>query len=246
MDKLEKHIKEKLEGRTIAPSASAWDRIAEQVSVQPKRKGRKWYPLAIAASFIGILLVSILFFTSGPNKETQIQVVEENHGKTEANQDIEVQPSELIQKEQPNFREIEMARTDTAPDTQESPKDLALELPKPESVLVQQETKRPEQEERLKESIGLIYQKVEEVVAQVEVMESLKKEVSDAEVDSLLRAAQKQILTDKLFTQNGSVDAMNLLAEVEDELDETFRDQIFDALKDGYLKLRTAVADRNN
>jgi len=35
------------------------------------------------------------------------------------------------------------------------------------------------------------------------------------------------------------------LAEVEDELDESFRDQIFDALKTGYLKLRTAVADRN-
>ena len=31
----------------------------------------------------------------------------------------------------------------------------------------------------------------------------------------------------------------------EDELDESFRDQIFDALKSGYLKLRTAVADRN-
>ena len=76
-------------------------------------------------------------------------------------------------------------------------------------------------------------------------MENTSQEVTDAEVDSLLRAAQRQILTDKLFADSGSVDAMSLLAEVEDELDESFRDQIFDALKSGYLKLRTAVADRN-
>ena len=85
----------------------------------------------------------------------------------------------------------------------------------------------------------------EEVVAQVELMETAQQDVSDAEVDSLLRAAQRQILTVKLFSESGSVDAMSLLAEVEDELDESFRDQIFDALKTGYLKLRTAVADRN-
>lgn len=46
-----------------------------------------------------------------------------------------------------------------------------------------------------------------------------------------LRAAQRQILTDKLFSESGAMDAMSLLGEVEDELDESFRDQIFDALK---------------
>ena len=140
---------------------------------------------------------------------------------------------------------MEVTKSEPEPILPESRKEQ-VELPKSESVLAQQETKLPVEDERIKKSEGLIFQKVEEVVAQVEVMESLQNNVSDAEVDSLLRAAQKQILTDKLFTQSGSVDAMGLLAEVEDELDETFRDQIFDALKDGYLKLRTAVADRNN
>ena len=229
----------------MTPSPGAWEKIAGQISVQPKKKGRKWYPLAIAASFVGILLVSILFFTSEPNKETQIQVVEENPGKTEVNHDVETRPIELTQKERLNVGEVEVAKSEPEPILPESRKEQ-VELPKSESVLAQQETKLPVEDERIKKSEGLIFQKVEEVVAQVEVMESLQNNVSDAEVDSLLRAAQKQILTDKLFTQNGSVDAMGLLAEVEDELDETFRDQIFDALKDGYLKLRTAVADRNN
>ncbi len=245
MDKLEKHIKEKLEERTIAPSASAWDRIAGQVSIQPKKKSRKWYPLAIAASFIGILLVSILFFTSQPNNEIPVQVVEGNHGKSEKVKEIEMIPTEIPQKEQPEGMDVQVAKSEPETVLPESGKKQE-ELSRSESVLVQQETKLPVQDDRIKKSEGIIFQKVEEVVAQVEILESIQSNVTEAEVDSLLRAAQKQILTDKLFAQDGTVDAMGLLAEVEDELDETFRDQIFDALKDGYLKLRTAVADRNN
>jgi hypothetical protein len=245
MDKLEKHIKEKLEERTIKPSASAWDRIAGQVSVQPKKKARKWYPLAIAASFIGILLVSILFFTSEPYNEIPVQVVDENDGKSENIKEFEVAPTEIPQKELPEDMDVQVANSE--PETVLPEKSIKqVELPKSESVLVQQETRLPVQDDRIKKSEGLIFQKVEEVVAQVEILESIQNNVTEAEVDSLLRAAQKQILTDKLFAQDGTVDAMGLLAEVEDELDETFRDQIFDALKDGYLKLRTAVADRNN
>jgi len=36
------------------------------------------------------------------------------------------------------------------------------------------------------------------------------------------------------------------LNEVEGELDISFREQIFESLKTGFLKVRTAVADRNN
>ena len=71
-------------------------------------------------------------------------------------------------------------------------------------------------------------------------------EITDAEIDSLLRAAQQELFTDKILNSEGKVDAMALLTEVEEELDDSFRDQIFEALKQGYLKVRTAVADRNN
>ncbi|PHQ62576.1 MAG: hypothetical protein COC08_00130 [Maribacter sp.] len=70
--------------------------------------------------------------------------------------------------------------------------------------------------------------------------------MTDAEVDSLLRKAQEEILANKIFGEDYSVDAMALLNEVEDELDQSFRDQIFETLKIGFLKVRTAVANRNN
>ncbi|MFK7811850.1 MAG: hypothetical protein AB8B59_05100, partial [Maribacter sp.] len=69
--------------------------------------------------------------------------------------------------------------------------------------------------------------------------------LTEAEVDDLLRNAQEEIFRDELFNRNGSVDALALLNEVETELDKSFRDQIFESLKTGFLKVRTAVADRN-
>ncbi len=92
----------------------------------------------------------------------------------------------------------------------------------------------------------LIDTKIAEVVAQVNLLEQGDGELTDAEVDSLIRRAQREILTDKIFRQDKTVDAMALLTEVEDELDQTFRDQIFEKLKAGFIKVRTAVADRNN
>ena len=97
-----------------------------------------------------------------------------------------------------------------------------------------------DQEEELYET------KIAEVVAQVGILEQRSEAVTEAEIDSLLRQAQTEILTDKLFNHQGQVDALALLSEVEQELDQTFRDQIFEKLKSGFLKVRTAVAARND
>jgi hypothetical protein len=71
-------------------------------------------------------------------------------------------------------------------------------------------------------------------------------QVTDAELDSLLRNAQEAIVREQLFNTDKTVNAIALLTEVEDELDQSFRTQIFQSLKTGFLKVRTAVADRNN
>lgn len=244
MDKLEKHIKDKLEERQIAPSPEAWEKIASQLSTAPQKRKRTWYPLAIAASFLGIVLVAYLFFTAESAKEMQPQVVE---GNQRIEYVEEIQGESTIVQEEP-IKEQDGWVENALPPQHKGESNDAVEdvLSSEERELALQTPKTPINNELEQPTDQLIALKVEEVVAQVEFLEHQKQEVSDAEVDSLLRRAQRQILTDKLFTQSGSVDAMSLLAEVEDELDESFRDQIFDALKDGYLKLRTAVADRNN
>lgn len=238
MDKLEKHIKEKLEERTIAPSKGAWDRIASQIKEPAPRKRNTWFPYAVAASFVGIVLVSLFFFTNGDAEAERLQVVE-----TEVQEKAEIKSEEKAEKEAVTEVETEVVGTEVEP--REPEVNTEFQQPTSYTAVAEQEVKEPFQDKIKINSDKLIAQKVEEVVAQVQILEDAKQEVTDAEVDSLLRAAQRQILTDKLFADSGSVDAMSLLAEVEDELDESFRDQIFDALKSGYLKLRTAVADRN-
>ncbi|MBW8200156.1 hypothetical protein [Flagellimonas abyssi] len=238
MDKLEKHIKEKLEERTIAPSKGAWDKIAPQVTEPAPRKRNTWFPYAVAASFVGIVLVSLFFFTNGDAEAERLQVVE-----TEVQEKAEIKSEEKAEKEAVTEVETEVVGTEVEP--REPEVNTEFQQPTSYTAVAEQEVKEPFQDKTKINSDKLIAQKVEEVVAQVQILEDAKQEVTDAEVDSLLRAAQRQILTDKLFADSGSVDAMSLLAEVEDELDESFRDQIFDALKSGYLKLRTAVADRN-
>lgn len=242
MEKLEKHIKERLEERKITPSVQAWDKISAKIDIDEKPKQKGWYLYAIAASFIGILLVSIFFFKSEEPKENTIQVVEENNTKEEQIQ---------IKQDNINFQNVEpnksaIVEIDSNNSTLEKPNDNKFAVLPVQTEVAEGTVKEPLQDSFLKESNNLIAQKVNEVVAQVEFLETKNTEVSDAEIDSLLRTAQRQILSEQLFTENGSVDAMALLSEVEIELDDSFRDQIFDALKDGYSKLRTAVADRNN
>ena len=242
MDKLEKHIKEKLEERTIAPSKGAWDKIASKVKEPAPQRRNTWFPYAIAASVVGIVLVSVFYFTKGDPEVEQVQMVETENT---IDKETQIKPEDKVVETSVKQNQTEVAETKSESFVADKTQELSPELPISNTEVAAQEVKEPLQDDIKINSDVLIAQKVEEVVAQVQLMENAKQDVTDAEVDSLLRAAQRQILTDKLFADGGSVDAMSLLAEVEDELDESFRDQIFDALKSGYLKLRTAVADRN-
>lgn len=241
MEKLEKHIKDNLGERKITPSPKAWDKISGQIdSTTPPRNEKKyWY--AIAAGFIGLLLASLFFFASD-KEDTKVELVDDNEIKTE----IKSSTPALVESDPDSFESSTVKGADK--------KDVAIDNEKEEGIAlgsthIEDEEvvlRDPIKDSFLKESDTLIAQKASEVFAKVALLEDIHSEVSDAEVDSLLRAAQEEILNEQLFTPSGNVDAMALLTQVEDELDESFRDQIFEALKEGYFKLRTAVADRNN
>ncbi len=104
----------------------------------------------------------------------------------------------------------------------------------------------PTEEESLwKAEEEIIDAKIADLVAQVEIMQQENYTVTDSEVDSMLRKAQREILMEKYLKESHTVDATALLLDVEDELEQSFRDQLFETLKSGFLKVRTAVADRN-
>jgi len=247
-NKFEKHIKEQMQRREMRPSANAWKRIAERLEPAKEKKRNKFLWYAAAASFIGILIVSILFFQSDDKVlETDVEIVDTDR-KERLDEQSEVS-KEQISGEAQNFEENKVANVLNEIEVPE--KDLiekTIKLQNIDSsviVLNDDKVKKVEVNELLEVTDNSIEQKIKEVLAQVDSLELNNTALTNAEVDELLRNAQEEILQDKLFKQNGSVDAMALLMEVEDELDQSFRDQIFDKLKSGFLKVRTAVADRN-
>lgn len=242
-NKFEKQLKEQLQKREIEPSNKTWDRISQQLegSETPKSKRFQWY--GIAAGFIGILFISVLYFTSEePSADAETEVTNVTKDYIPLNRTPEIIQEEKLSDEdaivETKLREEKIIEKTSQPHPDRSVTDALVSSKNEES-------KEKKVSVPLNTSDEIIHEKIAEIVTQVEVLEKENVTVTDAEIDSLLRAAQREILEDKIFRKDRSVDAMALLADVEGELDRSFRDQIFDALKDGFLKVRTAVADRN-
>lgn len=246
-DKFEKHIKTKLQEREIHPSENAWSKISSELNDDTAKKKPVYLWMGVAASVVVLIGVALFYFNgSDVVNDISVEIV-----------DIEKEDTleEVIAKEPVTFKEEQVVLVETntkaesvaveiekykIPEVQEN-KTLndAVEIAVVENVSSEKTTSK------LIVSDEIINSKIAAIVAQVDVLEQ-NSAVTDAEVDSLLKRAQDEILRDRIFNTDKSVDAMALLTEVEEELDQSFRDQIFNSLKAGFIKVRTAVADRNN
>ena len=250
-DKFEKHIREKINEREIAPSEEAWNRIAGLIPLEERKRSRPLLRYSIAASFAGLLIISLYFFQSRDEAVTPpVQVVETEQQLEEEPQQRKPLPVETQEEEERIASQLptEQEEAKVSEFVPQTGRSLAVVAPEKapaeqDNVLSQQETAMAvvEKQEEL-----LIQSKITEVVAEVRLLETNSEALTEAEVDSLLRKAQSEILRDRIFTSNNTVDALALLNEVEEELDQSFRDQLFERLKAGFMKVRTAVADRNN
>jgi len=247
-NKFEKHIRKQLEGREIEPTANAWANLSEKLDIAPSQKKRDYLWYGIAASFIGILIISLLYFgLNDAENLPAVQVVEIDETIKE-----DITNSELILEKNANEGLVEKSKI--KPLAKRGVKDVIKNQPlelkgqitsiKEKEAVVNLELEKVVVAKDFKEEI--ISAKILEIVSKVDSLEQNNEVLTDVEVDKLLRDAQEELLRDKLFKNNSSVDAMALLKEVEVELEQSFRDQIFQSLKTGFLKVRTAVADRNN
>ena len=75
---IDKNIKDKLDNRTINPSASAWERLSAQLDEQPKQKKKGWiFYMGAAASVL--LLVSVGFLFLNKNEDVApLEIIVEN------------------------------------------------------------------------------------------------------------------------------------------------------------------------
>src|SRR5690606_13728076 len=230
-----------LDRRRIEPSPGSWERVAGQLSAQGRIPAGRWKAYALAAGFAGILLLALWPLEKDEMEPADMRSVE-REGPRKQGHPPQSGPQGGIDVPPSNAGQAPLREADS--------EEITLE-----NKVYEQEFTIPGQTVASRDSLpgdaldkgarDLILEKAREVVAQVAQLEDQHQQLTQGEVDSLLRVAQRQILQEKIFRDSGSVDAMALLAEVEEELHSPLRDQLFEALKAGYFKLRTAVADRN-
>ena len=249
--KFEENIKEKLDKRTLQPSSESWNKLSGRLDSSDSKPTKKvyWW-LGIAASIVGILFITNQFINNQP---TQIitpeivntpEVIEEGSNNAIINKDIE--------KVIPNVNES-IANTEVRETLLLQQNNLDAESSNKEEVVIAQTNQAPirtlEKDiptDTILKTLTFEEQKIQDVVAQIDLLKQENKEITDAAIDALLFEAQKEITLDKLIhKQTGMVDADLLLQDVEAEVDQSFRSKVFEALQRSYNSVKTAVANRN-
>jgi len=243
--KFEKDFSEKLNKRKIEPKAGSWEELSARLNSEEKSKKPIFWWIGIAATLVGgILIFSILF--NKPISETPV---------------IVNAPEEEIFKEQIESQQIsfekpaskEEAKPEKAP-VKTVKNIFSKKEPVANSKLASigkpQESSKTENDQSYKDPDLMKETKIsgnpEEAIVEATTNANKTGEITDAEVDTLLAEALTKIKGDKSAKSvSENIDANSLLLEVELEMEQSIREKVFDVLKVGYFKAKTAVVNRN-
>jgi hypothetical protein len=229
----EKDFRDKLNQRKIEPSEKAWDRLDAMLSIteekkHPKKKN-KW--LYIAASVAGFLFVGMFFFNNQKNPIENLKntvVIEESTKK------------ETLTK--PVLKVTNTVKTEVAISQKES---IQNSNKKQHKLNPEPNTNLKNENNQIAESSVIIKNNHEKQLInnQVSVVENSKKET----VDQLLNSAEKTIVAENLSKKKSKVkiNADDLLNQVDDELELSFRERVITAVNKNYQTVKVAVANRN-
>ena len=260
--KFEEKIKNKLEKRTLTPAADSWSKLSDRLDVDDnKSKKPMFWWISIAAGLLIMLAISIQFFNTNESITVSPQVVQDNEIKEQLNpSNLESQNKESMEvaSEEDSIIEEEV-KSETLPTLKASKiidyKKVITKKSKPKTQLAERgksvnETITINKEEALNNEVENLLQEAKLKTAVAEAITNLKLEepsVSDQEIDSLLKIASKELFKQNLEIESlRTVDANSLLISVEDEMGQSFRSKVFEALKDSYGTVKTAVVNRNN
>ena len=252
---LENNIREKLENRELKPSPDAWKKLEAQLKTpQPKKKVGGWY--YAAASVVGLLIAVSVFFNNN-SVEVKNQIVNQEIQPIEKGQnDVEVvsEKDESLPDENLKKKAKSSEETNTKQNPKPMPTSKSSEIDKKikrSEMLADQPTKVVPKDSKVTPHPEVIQQdkifnaKVDEVVASVKSLQKRNEEITAEEVETLLNNARRDIQTQRILS-NPKVNATALLQEVEWELERNFRDKVFDALGEGFEKLRTTISFGND
>ena len=249
--KLEEDIKDKLNKRTLQPSNNAWGKLSERLDNQgEKRNNAPFLWVGLAASIVGVLLVLSQFF----NNEAVVDRVPKIVVNPEV---IELSRDQVTGVEEPIRSENTLGNTLVVKEKAVKIfiKKRALVRPEfyKEETAITQESSTEKLNRSAVNPYDMVFRpltfeqkKIQVVANQIQALKD-NNVVTDDAINALLLEAQKEIRLNQLYNETtGVVDANLLLQDVEDELDQSFRNKVFEAIKAGYGTVKTAVAQRND
>lgn len=270
--KFEENIREKLQERELQPNRESWNELSKKLGHAPAPKSNRRLWMAVAAGFMGLLLVVSYVLTSVNEDQPNLLVDENivnpseleetintprledntiNKTPVVASENIENDLDEPVLEADTKIIPKKDIAVVTSKEDQPQKKGAAKLTPQIKKEAIAQVTTDPKEiaNDKLEPSKEAIFvnNKVDAVVAEVRQMEELNNTVTAAEIDDLLSKAQRDIATNRILASgNKKIDPSALLQDIETEMERSFRDKVFEALGDGYNKVRTAVVERNN
>jgi hypothetical protein len=233
LNKLEKEFKSQLDQREIKPSAAAWDRLDAMLTVGEEKTVKPIYNwIYIAASIIGFLAIGYVFF-SNPAELVDVKRTEvvENNVSNPTIDSINKEPQTPIQIQ----KEIEViADNQVATQKKNSAISTSQKINKqiavPQNQIAQTaNTNKNSVEQQIEKSIH--NQKANEF-----------NQISPNHITNESQIAQ---VSTKAMNPTVKVNASNLLFEVDNELELSFREKVIRKIDKNYKTVKVALANRN-
>ncbi|MCX7546663.1 hypothetical protein OS188_01710 [Xanthomarina sp. F1114] len=243
-NKFEEHIKTKLEKRTLEPSGQAWEKLSEKLEIDNKKSSSKTlWKLAIAASLVGILFMVNMFFNPSESTTSKPVIVDAEVKEVQGIENSkQIKTDKTLIAVENSKDEVDTTAVEKLHATQIGTSSVNSKTDSTKNAMVAEASK---QEEPKETAINTIQEGslVHVELAEVEHQERERNTVTD--IDSLLKTAQ-QNLAKNADIKNNSIDAQALLQDVEEDIEASFRDKVFETLITGYKKVKTAVVERND
>ena len=248
----DKDIKKSLEKRSIQPSSTSWDRLETMLDAKEEVvPTKKYFKYTIVASVL-VLLGSLTFFMNSGSSINEIQ-----HVVVEDVNNTVIKPSESIKNTtDENLKEVVEESVIVENTMSDIDKEDNKDVVKPLRNTNSRHTELASivSEKPLFKEKKILSNSVENSVANESLMVSTLTDENDinldSEVDMLLALVTQEISksTQKKSSNKSTitVDADALLADVEQELDLSFKANVFNKLKSGFQKTKTAVIKRND
>ena len=244
--KFDDNIRKKLEERTLRPSEDAWNILENKLDNQMKLSNSRWvWWLGIAATLVGVFLAVTIFYKTESSlkptvvespKDEQISPVKEEINVPMVTFEETVQEFDKGNNE-PSQTSQEVNKTNPIKPQRSNNNGYAANHLERD----QNRVKNPKENQK---QAPLMESK--EVIAEHTLNSDTNKQSSEEEVEWLLQNAQQNLELKQHLKKQRVVDARSLLESIEADLDDSFKDRVFETLKSGYFTLKEAVAERND